>query len=598
MTHRLQHNYISDLISWISDTLIWEITITLSADIASDKWFIIIDKWINLKEERLFFHRRDNTSSNIVYVYWVNRSSAKIHDAWAKVILDAISSINYTLDNLHEQFYIYKKTLSEVIIVWGRWFRNWIWFTVADIDTSLWVANQVLALNTTNYVYVSEWVLYITDTDDGAKYIIWEIDVSDTWNVIEIRKIKAYTFEWDKWDAWSTIESAGFIWDDIVFTKDDSTDITIVDGKADLRVWNTDWNTIWNTVWNTVGNIVGNTTDNTVWNTVWNDLNNTVWNTVWNDLNNTDWNTTWNTTWNTIGNDLNNTDGNTLGNDLNNTVWNTVGNTTGNTLNNDLNNTAWNTVWNDLNNTAWNTVWNTTGNTTDNTAWNTDWNTLNNDLNNTDWNTVWNDLNNTDWNTVWNTIGNDLNNTAWNTVWNDLNNTDWNTVWNTVGNTTDNTIWNTADNTVGNTIWTLQWKGEWIAWAYLLNDWVSHFWESYVANVNTNTEPPGVDWDIAAKKGVDSIGTIVSVVWWDHISIDNTDPDNPIINTASLTAEHSQWISQAIWSINHWMNYYPAWIIVIDSWWTNIVNFNITYTDTNNLTLEFSWAMTWTVYLS
>jgi len=201
MTQSLQHDYISDLLIWITDASTWEIAIYLSEPISSDKWFIIIDRWINLQEERLFFHRADNSVSNIVYVYWINRTVPTAHTSGSKVILDTISSINYTLDNIHHQFYIYKKSTSEVIITWGKWFRKWVSFTVADIDTSLWLVNQVLILNSINYVYVLEWVLYISDTDDGTKYIVWEIDVSITGNVNDIRKIKTYTFEGIQWEA-------------------------------------------------------------------------------------------------------------------------------------------------------------------------------------------------------------------------------------------------------------------------------------------------------------------------------------------------------------------------------------------------------------
>ena len=66
----------------------------------------------------------------------------------------------------------------------------------------------------------------------------------------------------------------------------------------------------------------------------------------------------------------------------------------------------------------------------------------------------------------------------------------------------------------------------------------------------------------------------------------------------ALAKTHVQSISSNLWTINHNLNTYPAWIVVIDSWWTNIVNFHITYVNSNTLTLEFSGAFTWIAHLS
>lgn len=186
--------------------------------------------------------------------------------------------------------------------------------------------------------------------------------IVDSEDSYKIKKIKKSTM---KGDDWATPTAVDFVWDDMVFTKDNGDTVTLVGAKTDLKEWNTDWNTVGNTVWNTVGNTVGNTTGNTIWNTVGNTVGNTAGNTTGNTLNNTlnntDWNTVGNTVGNTIGNTLNNTDGNT--------IWNTDGNTDGNTVGNTDWNTVWNTVGNTLNNTDWNTVGNTIWNTTGNTVW-------------------------------------------------------------------------------------------------------------------------------------------------------------------------------------------------------------------------------------
>ena len=64
------------------------------------------------------------------------------------------------------------------------------------------------------------------------------------------------------------------------------------------------------------------------------------------------------------------------------------------------------------------------------------------------------------------------------------------------------------------------------------------------------------------------------------------------------TYVHNQSTPLSTWAISHNLWMYLALIVVIDSGWTNIVNFHITYVDINTLTLEFSWGTSGTAYLS
>lgn len=41
--------------------------------------------------------------------------------------------------------------------------------------------------------------------------------------------------KWDKWDTWASITSAAFSWNDILFTKDDSTTVSLPDAKNELK---------------------------------------------------------------------------------------------------------------------------------------------------------------------------------------------------------------------------------------------------------------------------------------------------------------------------------------------------------------------------
>lgn len=68
--------------------------------------------------------------------------------------------------------------------------------------------------------------------------------------------------------------------------------------------------------------------------------------------------------------------------------------------------------------------------------------------------------------------------------------------------------------------------------------------------------------------------------------------------SAGSSYVHNQSIPLALWTITHNLWSYPWWIVVVDSWDTNIVNFHITYVDDNTITLEFSWSTSGTAYLS
>lgn len=81
----------------------------------------------------------------------------------------------------------------------------------------------------------------------------------------------------------------------------------------------------------------------------------------------------------------------------------------------------------------------------------------------------------------------------------------------------------------------IEWQGQWlIGTAYALNDAVEDLNSSYICiQANTGNQPTvGGDafWDVLAQKGADGAGTVVSVVGGTGVTVDATDPSNPIVN--------------------------------------------------------------------
>jgi len=140
----------------------------------------------------MFYHR---TAWNSVFVYWVNRTNPITHLSWTNVTLtNSIDWMNYLSENSFDQFHIYKKSLTDIIVTGWRIYEWWSIIDILPIDTSIWWANQILVTNATNYLYVSSWVIYITDVYDNTKYIFADVVVDNNWNVTSITKNKPLVF--------------------------------------------------------------------------------------------------------------------------------------------------------------------------------------------------------------------------------------------------------------------------------------------------------------------------------------------------------------------------------------------------------------------
>lgn len=171
---------------------------------------------------------------------------------------------------------------------------------------------------------------------------------------------------------------------------------------------------------------------------------------------------------------------------------------------------------------------------------------------------------------------------------------------------------------------------------YIINDTVVYNWLFYVCILAITGTPPtwlqtdNVNWsfiEVPEIKIEDIPEKLTDAVVWDKllIWIDSEDgnktkiidvslfkweigetwppwpdwpiwPDWPVWPALAFT--HEQWVPSATWTINHNLNTFPAWIVVIDSSLANIVHFHTTYVNANTVTLEFDWWFSWTAYLS
>ena len=194
MTVKLQKNYIAELLADVPISSTWEIWISLSIELESDQWFIVIDRGVDQKEESMFYHRKQQ---NTVYVYSINRDTPRFHAAWAKVIQDSISTINYLSDNTFKQNYIFKSSPTNAIIKWGNFYINSQNQYLSDLATDWllvnWEAN-IVYIDETNYQY-------IISTSIQNKYKVWIINVDSFWNISSIEQSNTMNISWWLTDA-------------------------------------------------------------------------------------------------------------------------------------------------------------------------------------------------------------------------------------------------------------------------------------------------------------------------------------------------------------------------------------------------------------
>lgn len=196
----LKKDYKTYLTVILTNTVTWEIGITLNDSSESKMWYLLLEPWTT-EEESIFYHRRD---WNTVYCYGVNRSNPVEHAVNAIVYMaNSIDYMNYIISQTYEQTFIFKKSLSHVIITGGSFY---IWgenIIIDEIDTSDWITNKTLISNANNYLYLKDWDYYISSVLDTSLMMIAKIITALDGTITSIEKYNTITF-WSKWEKGDT----------------------------------------------------------------------------------------------------------------------------------------------------------------------------------------------------------------------------------------------------------------------------------------------------------------------------------------------------------------------------------------------------------
>lgn len=208
----LKKDYTTNLTITLPNTSTWEIWITLNDSTDSDMGYLLLEPG-TIREESIFYHRR---VGNTVYCYGVNRDNPVEHLATAVVYMaNSIDYMNYIIGQSYEQTFIYKKSLSDVIITGGSFYISGESVTVAEVDTSLWISNKKLFVGVTNYVYINEGEYYITTAENTALFLVATIVTSLGWIINSITKhntVSIGTGGWSWGGGGTTIISDGIQW--------------------------------------------------------------------------------------------------------------------------------------------------------------------------------------------------------------------------------------------------------------------------------------------------------------------------------------------------------------------------------------------------
>ena len=181
-----------------------EQTFHLASAPESDMGWIIIAPW-TANEETCFFHR---AVGNTVYVHWVNRSNPNIHAIGTIVYYaSTIDYLNYLLSRQNHQMYIYKTSDDNVVVLGWEFYVGGIYTTVPNMDTSLWLPNQTLLVNSTSWIHLIDGVYTILPARDNAHYYTGNVITDISWVITEINLanvayISAKGNKWDKGDQW------------------------------------------------------------------------------------------------------------------------------------------------------------------------------------------------------------------------------------------------------------------------------------------------------------------------------------------------------------------------------------------------------------
>ncbi len=149
---QLKRNYKTYLTEVLSNSSTGELAIYLNDTPTSDQGFLLLEPG-TVKEENIFYHRR---VGNTVYAYGINRSALVEHELNAQVLFsNSIDYLNYALNQIQDQGFIYKKDSQNIIITGGVFYIDGVNVTIADLDTSESIANKSLIAGQMNYIYIT-----------------------------------------------------------------------------------------------------------------------------------------------------------------------------------------------------------------------------------------------------------------------------------------------------------------------------------------------------------------------------------------------------------------------------------------------------------
>jgi hypothetical protein len=214
----LKRDYKSYVTIAIPDVVVWEFECSLDTTTDSSMGYLLVEPWTD-NEETIFYHR---SSWDTVWFYQINRSWSIAHDDNAQVLLvNSIDYMNYILWQTNEQLFLYKKSATDLVIKWGRFYIGSQLVTIADLDTEDELEWKTLFSDTTNYIYIDTVNLdfLITNEENNDLFLIWTVFVNAWWEITNIVKEKTFhiwtigkdwiqwiqwiPWVWIKWDTWA-----------------------------------------------------------------------------------------------------------------------------------------------------------------------------------------------------------------------------------------------------------------------------------------------------------------------------------------------------------------------------------------------------------
>ena len=101
--------------------------------------------------------------------------------------------MNYALEQVPDQTFIYKKSSSDLVVIGGYFYIDGQNIIISNLDTSLAVPNKVLINDSLNYIYVVDGDYKITNVVITSNaYLVGTVLVSVGGNITTITRTKCF----------------------------------------------------------------------------------------------------------------------------------------------------------------------------------------------------------------------------------------------------------------------------------------------------------------------------------------------------------------------------------------------------------------------